>query len=234
MQYNSTKDRMPPLLIDEGILLVDTYFQLKTISDNAEKKERIKELSEAMKSLPFYPSLRGVPEFRSFAGMQMCLANVGYLDPDNKSTFGHGSSLQRKVFSEYYTDQKTLHSLANAIKKLSKEKFPIDYSFSDCSFGMMLPSYHLFLERTNQTVNAVQNVFVMQKKVCALCGQDLYSKYKDFDLMEIHIDGPLYSSLDVGSISPSMLTPICPTCHKAVHSKLEFYSILKLKEKLGK
>ena len=230
----NNKDRMPPLLIDEVLLLVDTYFQLKSVSDSKQKRELIMDLSDSMRALPFYPWLRENPEFRSFAGMQMCLANVGYVDPDNSSTFGHGSKLQKKVFSEYVTDQNLLHNISKAIKRVSKIRFPLDYSFSDCIFGMLLPSYHCYLERTNQTICAVKESLTLQKKNCAVCGCDLFSQYIGFDLLEVHIEGPLYISANSGIISPSTLTPICPTCHKAVHSKLELFETVKLIEMLGR
>ena len=47
--------RMPPLVIDEVILLVDTYFQLQKIKDTSIKNELIDELSNNMKKLPFFP-----------------------------------------------------------------------------------------------------------------------------------------------------------------------------------
>lgn len=97
--------RMPQLVIDEVILLVDTYFQLQEINDISIKNELIDELSKNMKKLPFFPDLRDDETFRSTDGMRMCLANVGYIDPNNSSKFGHGSALQRRVF-EYYHDKK--------------------------------------------------------------------------------------------------------------------------------
>ena len=50
--------RMPQLVMDEAILLVDTYFQLQEISDTSIKNELIDELSKNMKKLPFFPALR--------------------------------------------------------------------------------------------------------------------------------------------------------------------------------
>lgn len=42
--------RMPQLVIDEVILLVDTYFQLQEINDISIKNELIDELSKNMKT----------------------------------------------------------------------------------------------------------------------------------------------------------------------------------------
>ncbi|MBR1677455.1 MAG: hypothetical protein IJ706_09125 [Clostridia bacterium] len=89
---------MPQLVIDEVILLVDAYFRIQNISSISLKRELVNELSDSMKRLPFFPDLTYLEEFRSPEGMQMCLANVGFIDPENNSKFGHGSQLQRKVF----------------------------------------------------------------------------------------------------------------------------------------
>ena len=47
--------RMPQLLIDEVLLLVDTYFQLKNVENKEERYTLVEELSKYMRSLPFYP-----------------------------------------------------------------------------------------------------------------------------------------------------------------------------------
>ena len=46
--------RMPSLTMDEVILLVDTYFQVKDITASTIKKELIQELSDSMRALPFF------------------------------------------------------------------------------------------------------------------------------------------------------------------------------------
>ena len=63
--------RMPQLTMDEVLLLVDTYFQLKEITDASFKKMLIQKLSDSMCKLPFFPELRNDLAFRSFAGMNM-------------------------------------------------------------------------------------------------------------------------------------------------------------------
>lgn len=50
--------RMPQLVIDEVILLVDTYFQLQEINDISIKNELIDELSKNMKNYHSFPDLR--------------------------------------------------------------------------------------------------------------------------------------------------------------------------------
>ena len=234
LSNNIRKDRMPPLVIDEVLLLVDTYFQLKKVSSTTERKELIDGLSKAMRQLPFYPEYKGNTEFRSFSGMQMCIANVGYCDPKNSSKFGHGSKPQKRVFDEYVEKQDVLHSISKAIVKITKEQFTIDYSYSDCLFGMLLPSYHCYLERTNKIVHTVKKTLDFQMKDCSVCGSDVNKLFPGFDLMEIHIDVPLCECVKPDVISPSTISFVCPTCHKAAHSRIELFRTAELKKKMGR
>lgn len=100
-----------------------------------------------MKKLPFFPDLRDDETFRSTDGMRMCLANVGYIDPNNSSKFGHGSALQRRVF-EYYHDKKSvLRKVASAIVLLAQEDIVLDPMFDDFIGGQIIASYHKHLEK---------------------------------------------------------------------------------------
>ena len=219
--------RMPQLLIDE----VDTYFQLKNVENKEERYMLVEELSKNMRSLPFYPEEAENVEFRSVAGMQMCLANVGFVDPDNTSKFGHGSALQRKVF-EYYNDRREiLHKMVKSIISVSTEEFPIDYSFQDSVFGMVLPSFHLHLERKNKAVKAVRNELQIRRQACCkLCGRDLSDHYSvGSELLDVHISAPLYKNNNRLTVSPSDLLVLCPTCHKLAHSRLDGFEEEKIK-----
>lgn len=60
--------RMPSLTMDEVILLVDTYFQIKDITALSVKKERIQELSDSMHALPFFRSLKNPRRFNLIQG----------------------------------------------------------------------------------------------------------------------------------------------------------------------
>lgn len=212
-------------------MLLDTYFQLKHITEKSEKRHIINELSCNMRSLPFFPEYSDNPEFRSYAGMQMCLANVGYIDPENPSKFGHGSALQKRIFNRYFDCREELHKLSKAITYASKEKFPIDYSFENSDFGILVPSYHIFLERNNKSVIAVKHEMqICNQACCKICGQDLTMMYGKNNLMEVHIDLPLHKNVSGVIISPSDLICICPTCHKLAHSELESFEVQHLKK----
>ena len=222
----TTKKRMPPLTMDEVLLLVDTYYCLQDIESKATKEELIAELSLAMRTLPFYQELKDDPSFRSVDGMKMCLANVAWADPNTNSKFGHGSIAQRKVL-EYYADKKTeLHGYSLAIKRLAKTVFPINSDFSGFIAGAMLPSYHCHLESTDKTIKAVlKEARVQHQTKCRVCGQDLSTVYGACasELIELHINLPLSQNTPKTELSPSDLILLCPTCHKLAHAHPRYY-----------
>lgn len=220
-------NRMPQLVIDEVILLVDTYFRLQNITSSALRKDMVNDLSVRMKKLPFFPELREDAAFRSPDGMQMCLANIGFIDPSNGSKFGHGSRLQRRVF-EYYKDKKELlKQIASTINRIAEEKFDIDHSYDDFIGGCLLPSYHVYLERVNKTIKIIkQENLALDKTVCTVCGRELAEVYKTSALLlELHIGIPISEYVRSLEITPSNVTVLCPTCHKLAHSEPQLFDI---------
>lgn len=226
------RPRMPQLVIDEVILLVNGYFKYKDAATRKEKNNILRELSDNMRSLPFFPEYRENPEFRSVAGMQMCISNIEFIDPESSSKFGHGSALQRKIYSRYAEHKEDLSRLAKAIVEVSKKPFPIDYSFSESELGMLVPSYHIFLERKNKVISSIlKGLKANEQTICKVCGKDLTDYYKNgSELLEIHLSIPIYSNTPGHTPSPSEMIGICPTCHKLVHSSYELYEYDRAKE----
>jgi hypothetical protein len=224
----TAKRRMPPLKMDEVLLLVDTYFSLQNVENREIIEETTAELSKEMRSLPFYKNLNGNPSFRSVAGMRMCLFNVASADANINCAFSHGSITQRKVL-DYYTDRKSdLHAYAQAIKEIATIDFPIRDEFDDFIGGALLPSFHCHLEKTDKTIKAVLKEATDQHQtICRLCGMDLSITYGSSvsELMEIHINLPLSHNTQRLNISPSDLILLCPTCHKFAHTKPVLYEI---------
>ncbi len=225
------KKRMPPLTMDEVILLVDTYFCLQSIENKETKEDMIVDLSNAMRSLPYYKELRDDPSFRSVDGMKMCLANVAWADPNANCKFGHGSILQRKVLEYYNYSKADLHANALAIKRVATSDFPIMKEYTDFIGGALLPSFHQYLERTNKTIKAVlKEAGAQHRTKCRICGHDLSVTYGEFasDLIELHINVPLSHNTPSLDVSPSDLILLCPTCHKLAHSNPQHFETDKL------
>lgn len=220
MSKQHRKAKMPLLTVDEVMLLVNTYFLLKEIETPSVKKDLIQELSDNMRKLPFFPELVEDPAFRSFAGMTMCLANVGFLDPDNPSKFGHGSALQRCIFEYYSARKPTLQKLVNAINSIAPVRFPILPEYTNYIGGALLPSYHHYLEHTDKTVQRIKrDVLTEVRTTCGLCQEDLSVKYGDKApvLLEAHIARPLSDYRSGITILSSDVVMLCPCCHKLAH-----------------
>ena len=228
------RKRMPPLTIDEVILLIDAYFSLQKVENKQVKRELVEDLSMNMRALPFYPELKALESFRSYDGMMMCLANTAYADPEAKSKFGHGSTKQRRVLSYYRDRRDELHAYSRAIKALSSENYPLCDDYCDFIAGAMLPSFHVYLEKRNHTILAVQHEAMLQKRTtCRACGRDLQDMYEDVSsLMEMHINLPLYQNTGELLPSPSDLILLCTACHKLAHTAPELFEAKNLRQKI--
>lgn len=213
---------MPPLVMDEVLLLVDTYFQLKHIHDKQEIFDVVENLSQRMKELPFFPEQRANPSFRSHAGMDMCLSNVSSLKSD-ENNLSHYSKLQKIVYEYYENRQDELHLISKTISRVASGSFPLDFAFSKNIYGIIIPSFHLYMERCNSIVQTVRDEMItLGRLTCEICGRDLEREYFDAsELLEMHIDLPLSSYRLNMSVSPSDLVCICPNCHKLAHLKYE-------------
>lgn len=214
----------PQLTIDEVILLIDVYFQLKEITSSALKREIICELSDNMRKLPFFPEYKDNPAFRSVAGMKLCLSRVGCADPNNPSNYAKGTVLQTRVFNYYLGKAKLIHSIASAIKAVGKLEFPILSVYNENIMGRLLPSYYEHLEQYNQIIlNAKKAALAQGKTNCSVCGFDLEERYPGYgqDLLEPHITLPISQLNGNEKITLSDIVFVCPTCHKLAHSSPE-------------
>lgn len=229
------RKHMPPLRIDEVILLVDAYFQMKEVEHASSRNECISELSKSMRSLPFYPNLRDDDAFRSCAGMSMCLARVGSVDPNSPSMFGRGSDLQKKVFDYYYKRKDELNGIAASIRSLSYLNIALLDEYKDYIGGQLTISYHHYLEATDKTVLRLKNeCFNYHKTECVVCGEDLKIKYGDYatSLLEAHIAVALSQHRANMSISTTDILLLCPACHRLAHSNPELFDEANLKKRV--
>lgn len=152
--------RMPPLTIDEVLLLVDTYFTLNNVItpvvDPNERKELISDLSANMRRLPFYPNLRNDPRFRSVKGMELCLRNVNASSrPENTLTFAQPSRLTKYIYNYYSDNPKRLHDIVEKILAITDFDFPLLPEYADSVEGQILPSYNKHLQE-KKTVKEIQ------------------------------------------------------------------------------
>lgn len=229
------RKRMPPLKIDEVILLVDAYFRMKEIELASSRMECILELSDSMRSLPFFPELHNDAAFRSCDGMSMCLARVGSVDPENPSMFGHGSKLQKKVFNYYSGRIDELKGIAKTIRSISTCVMVLREEFENYIGGQLPISYHCHLEATDKTVLRMKKECICYHKTnCAVCGEDLKNKYGEDapSIIEAHIAMPLAKHRLKMDIPTTDILLLCPACHRLAHSNPSLFDEASLKERV--
>lgn len=226
------KKRMPPLRIDEVILLVDAYFRIKEIKSFAMRSEMLSDLSNRMRSLPFYPELCRNPAFRSASGMEMLFNNIHTNFDDSKKAYGRLSAIQKKVYSYYFERQKELRGVAECILSLSNMLIPQLPEYKDYIGGQLPISYHHYLEATDKAVLRLKKeCFNYHKTECVVCREDLEIKYgvDAFCLIKAHIAVPLSQHRANMSISTTDMLLLCPACHRLAHSNPELFDETNLK-----
>ena len=227
--------RMPPLRIDEVILLVDTYFRVKEIKSSVVRSEILSDLSNKMRALPFYPGLRSNPAFRSPSGMEMLINNLHTNYDDSKKPYGQLSALRKEVCSYYFERKDKLRGIAECIFTLSNSVFPQLPEYKNYIGGQLPISYHHYLEVTDKIVLRLKNeCFNYHKTKCVVCGEDLETRYGDdaISLLEAHIAVSLSQHRASMSISTTDILLLCPTCHRLAHSNPELFDESNLKQRV--
>jgi len=227
---------MPTLVIDEVILIVDAYFQLKNCTDNKVRIEYLTDLSKRLKKLAFFPELVENPYFRNITGMKLLIQTVSQLESGNQKLH-NPSKTQRRVF-EYYQDKtEILHGIAIGISDIGAEKILNLQDYNDFIGGSILMSKHIELERTDKTIYNVRNSLYQRKvTTCYCCHTDLEEIYGDnaSELMEVHYAYPLYQYRRNHETLSSYVIPVCPICHKLAHSEVLTFEEDELMRKLTK
>jgi len=229
------KKRMPPLRIDEVILLVDAYFRMEVIKSSTVRSEMLLDLSNKMRSLPFYPELRSNPAFRSPSGMAMLVNNLRTNFDDSKKPYGQLSAIRKEVYNYYFEQQEELRGISECISSLSNMPLPLLPEYKDYIGGQLPISYHRYLEATDKTVlRLTDECLNYHRTKCVVCGEDLKTKYGDdaTSLLEAHIAVPLSQHHAHMSISTTDILLLCPACHRLAHSNPELFDEARLKKRV--
>jgi len=144
------KKRMPPLRIDEVILLVDTYFQLREIESHALRLEMLSDLSSNMRSLPFNADICNDPAFRSPSGMDMLINNLRTNYDASKKPYGQLSAKRRKVYDYYLERRQELNEIAKCILSISNMSFPI---LSEYMNNVLQFAHSIYLNLTHPCIS---------------------------------------------------------------------------------
>jgi len=221
------KMKMPPMVIDEVILLVDTYFKTCKTKDPVLKNLYIDDLSNLLRTLPFFPEQLGNETFRNTSGMELMLMNIDYVIK-GKWEKNKISKITLDVINRFQHDQKLLTSVAQAIKFIANRNNSSDYcSIIDNNFlgGSLLLNYHKFIEtKTNLAVSMDKNMQRNIDMLCHICMSDLRKIYKEkaAKLLEFHFCAPITWYIVKEKPIANQFIQICPNCHKLAHSDVLF------------
>ena len=123
--------KMPPLNMDETIMLVDAYYSMRKTGNKATKASFYKKLSASLRGLPFYPKLKKNPQFRSESAVEIMMNNMFYTETMREGVWTRLTQKQEAVMSYYADDLDLLHDVSEAISAVSafisknQLKFPI-------------------------------------------------------------------------------------------------------------
>jgi 5-methylcytosine-specific restriction protein A len=148
----------------------------------------------------------------------------GFPNPENrKSRVEFKSRFDRIEQDEYLREIKSI---------LLKNK--IDLNFDEINVEEELHEggkVRIEINRYERSTKAKKECLKHYGRKCVLCGfEDENSKYKNIDIIEVHHLKPMSEIDQEYIVSPiEDLRPVCPNCHRALHSKVPAYSIEELK-----
>ena len=222
---------MPNLVIDEVILLVDTYFKIKTKTESPNLL--IMNLSSNLKQMPFFPEFRGREDFPNENGMRIMLQSLSFFQNGRDTTL-QPSKMQRRVYEYYCCKQELFHSIYQSIISVAKENNDcIHINDPDFIGGSILYNKHLEIEKEDISIkHLLVGLRQQQRFECGICGKDLSITYGDYamELLEIHYSFPLGSYRSEMNILPKYAVSICPCCHKLAHNDLLTFEEENLRE----
>lgn len=89
----------------------------------------------------------------------------------------------------------------------------------------------VFVNKYERNSNARKECLNYYNNTCYTCGYKAFDKYgKDIFILEVHHEKPISEIGEKYKVDPiNDLKPLCPNCHRAIHSKKIPYTIEELK-----
>ena len=214
---------MPPMVMDEVLLLVDTYFKVQATDNKQLQQVHKEELSATLRSLPFYPEFHDNPTYRNIAGMHLLLMQM---EKVLNGTYPRSkiSKLKCRVLDRYQYEIHQLGNIALAIRYISDSELykeclgDIDTNFLG---GSLILGYHEYLEtRGKVSLQLRQYHLDMHTSKCSVCLSDLSAMYgvKGESLLELHLANPIEWYTSKAKVTENSFIVACPNCHSLAHS----------------
>jgi 5-methylcytosine-specific restriction protein A len=187
--------------------------------------------------------------YRNPSGVYMKLMNFRSYDPlytvTGKVGLTRGNKDEQVVWDLYAHRLEYLGSLVTIIKAavdFDDDETGIgeddEEGIEDCEEGRILTRMHRYRERSRKLATEFKKQYRKRhgKLECAGCDLDFAINYGEISdsLIDVHHTKPVHTLQPGEKTSPKDLVLLCVSCHRAVHAKKMWLSIIQLRQQLGK
>jgi 5-methylcytosine-specific restriction enzyme A len=235
--------RNPTWSRDELILALDLYLRHRERLPDSDDAE-IVELSQILNSL-FGEQAQDATLFRNRNGVYMKLANFRAVDSlhtsQGKRGLSRGGNGVAELWEEFSNRGDELKLIASAIRAAAGDQASIavtesDEEIAEAEEGRVLTRMHRVRERNRELVKRKRDVVLREtgRLACEACGFDFNDKYGEHGrgFIEVHHLLPLHALTPGSRTRIQDLAVLCANCHRMVHAKSKWLTLLKLKELL--
>jgi hypothetical protein len=233
--------RLPNWTWDETVLAYDLY--LREYADPLRYPDGshalVQALSALLRGLPLHPMwARADPRFRNPDGVARKIQNLMWRATGEQYGSPNTSATDVRVVAEMQ-DAQEVQRIAAAIRDASADLAdavmdPDEAEAPESVEGAVLEYRHKRRERDRKLVQRKKDELLKAGKplLCEACGVDVAGEYDLVTgaVIECHHRLPLANGVRVTKLSDLAL--VCPTCHRALHSRSRWQSVDDLRKHL--
>ena len=236
--------RNPTWSRDELILALDLYLRNRERLPESDDAE-IVELSQTLNSL-FGEQAKDATLFRNRNGVYMKLANFRAVDPlhtsQGKRGLSRGGNGVAKLWEEFSDRSDELKLIASAIRAAAGDQASIaiaeqEQGITEAEEGRLLTRMHRIRERNRELVKRKRDAVLREtgRLACEVCDFDFNARYGEHGrgFIEVHHLLPLHALSPGSRTRLQDLAILCANCHRMVHAKSKWLTLLQLKELLA-
>lgn len=235
--------RNPTWSRDELILALDLYIRHRERLPDSDDPEVV-ELSRALNAL-YGERARDASLFRNPNGVYMKLANFRSVDPlhtsQGKRGLSRGGYGTQEVWAEFSQLPDRLKLVAAAIREAAaagiSQRLDDDDDIAEAFEGQLLTRMHITRERNRALIRKKREAVRREtgRLACEACGFDFNATYGTHGngFIEVHHVSPLHTLKPGSRTRLQDLVVLCANCHRMVHAKPGWLTLLQLKELLA-
>lgn len=233
--------RLPNWTWDETVLAFDLFLleYAEPLRYPDGTHEVVRKLSDLLRGLPLHPMwARSDPRFRNPSGVARKIQNLMWQATGEQFGSPNGSATDARVVAEML-DPDEVRRIAVAIRDAGEHLAdavmdPDEAEDPESVEGAVLEYQHKRRERDRRLVQRKKDQLLKAGKplLCEACGVDVAGEYDLVTgaVIECHHRLPLTSGVRTTKLSD--LTLVCPTCHRALHSRSRWPSVEDLRKHL--